>query len=101
MYAKKFTKTIENFTCKHCRTYIKGSGYTNHCPCCLYSQHVDVNPGDRKAKCGGMMEPVGVELKHGEYVITHQCTKCGYKKRNKTDKNDNIDEIIRIMSIPK
>ena len=28
---------------------MKGNGYTNHCPKCLWSKHVDINPGDRGA----------------------------------------------------
>ena len=32
-------------------------GYTsrNHCPFCLWSLHVDENPGDRACECGGEM----------------------------------------------
>ena len=56
---KRFTRTIENFTCGICGTEVKGSGYTDHCPKCLWSEHVDIFPGDRKAECGGLMEPIG------------------------------------------
>ncbi|MEK7061411.1 MAG: RNHCP domain-containing protein, partial [Patescibacteria group bacterium] len=43
-----FVKKIEDFVCKVCGTKVKGTGYTNHCPNCLYSLHVDEEvPGDR------------------------------------------------------
>ena len=32
-------------------------------PNCLYSLHVDVEPGDRESDCGGHMEPVSVWVK--------------------------------------
>jgi len=59
---------------------------------------VDINPGDRAADCGGMMEPVSVETKAGEYIITHQCLKCGNKKKNKTVETDEMDKIIEISN---
>ena len=68
-YVAFFQKKIENFTCGDCGAKVKGNGYTNHCPVCLWSKHVDVNPGDRQNICGGMMRPVAVEFDHGEYMI--------------------------------
>ena len=58
---KGFTKTVEDFNCAHCGAVVHGNGYTNHCPHCLYSRHVDNNPGDRLATCGGMMRPISDE----------------------------------------
>ncbi|MEA1909889.1 MAG: RNHCP domain-containing protein, partial [Patescibacteria group bacterium] len=63
MEKKNFIKTTEDFTCEHCGYNVKGTGYTNHCPKCLYSKHVDDVPGDRKNKCNGLMAPIGVELR--------------------------------------
>jgi len=60
---KKFQRQKEDFVCGECGTTVSGTGYTNHCPQCLWSMHVDVNPGDRAAACGGMMEPKKVEKK--------------------------------------
>jgi hypothetical protein len=62
----------------------------------LYSKHVDINPGDRAADCGGLMKPIWVELKKDKYVITHQCEICGYKKKNKVAKEDDFEEILKI-----
>jgi len=100
MTTKRFQRTKENFICEKCGFFIKGSGYTNHCPRCLWSKHVDINPGDRRAKCQGLMEPVGVELKHGEYIIIHRCLSCGIIKRNKASTDDNFDVILQLSSHP-
>lgn len=94
MAVKKFKRTKEDFICKSCGFKVGGDGYTNHCPSCLWSRHVDVNPGDRQSDCEGMMEPIGVEMKKGNYVIIHQCVKCGFKKKNKTGDDDNFEKII-------
>lgn len=94
--AKLFQRTKENFTCFHCGFNVRGTGYTNHCPRCLWSRHVDVNPGDRVSNCGGMMEPVGAKLKHGKYVILHRCKQCGFEKRNKADNGDDLGSILGI-----
>lgn len=93
---KKFNRRIEDFICEHCGAEVHGNGYTNHCPNCLWSKHVDVNPGDRAADCGGLMEPVGVELKNGEYILLQKCKKCGHLRKNKVSPEDNFEEIIRL-----
>jgi hypothetical protein len=78
---KKFQRKKEDFVCQNCGTKVKGNGYTNHCPVCLYSKHVDINPGDRLSSCHGLMAPEDFEIKNGEYVIIHRCLKCGLKKK--------------------
>ena len=54
----------ESFTCKVCGRLVvpdgAGSDHRNHCPYCLSSQQLDIEPGDREADCGGTMEPVAV-----------------------------------------
>lgn len=85
---KKFQRHIEDFTCDHCGAQVTGNGYTNHCPNCLYSRHVDINPGDRANNCGGMLAPVGLEQKGMDWVVLHQCKKCGEKRRCKTVAED-------------
>jgi RNHCP domain len=96
MLTKKFQRNKEDFTCENCGTQVQGSGYTNHCPECLWSKHVDINPGDRQAECKGMMEPIGIDSKKGKYVILHKCVKCGYERKNKTIDDDNFDTILKI-----
>ena len=93
---KQFSRTKENFICENCGKEVVGNGYTNHCPHCLYSKHVDINPGDRDSNCGGIMEPVDVEIKNGDYVIIHQCKKCGFIRKNKMCTNDNFETLLKI-----
>ena len=95
---KRFTKRIEDFTCAHCGANVSGNGYTNHCPKCLYSRHVDNNPGDRASDCGGMMRPIAVAPDKDGYIITHKCEKCGKTIRQRSSENDDIDTIIEISS---
>lgn len=92
----KFTKKVEDFVCEHCGHEVKGNGFTNHCPACLWSKHVDNYPGDRAATCGGLMRPIRVELEKQEYIITHECVKCGYSKRNKMSLDDDFDVVTQI-----
>ena len=98
MRSRKFQRTKEDFNCERCDFFVRGSGYTNHCPKCLWSKHVDLNPGDRQATCRGLMEPIGVSLKQGEYVILHHCRSCGLKKYNRAAKNDDLAAILRLTN---
>lgn len=94
----KFQRTIEDFSCEHCGRSVKGNGYTNHCPACLWSKHVDVQPGDRAADCQGLMEPVGLENKSGQYVILHRCVVCNHEKRNKSQAEDDFEMLLELSS---
>jgi len=96
MQTKKFQRKIEDFVCGQCGTKVTGTGYTDHCPSCLWSHHVDVNPGDRASSCGGNMEPIGIEIKGGENIIHYKCQKCGFSHRVKSAKNDNFEVIIKL-----
>ena len=96
MKTAKFTRTIENFTCKVCNTQVQGNGYTNHCPECLSSLHVDINPGDRASDCHGVMMAEKLERKNGHDYIVHRCTKCGHIRRNKTSPQDNFEAILAL-----
>jgi len=100
MAAKGFQRKKEDFLCEHCGSKVVGNGYTNHCPSCLWSKHVDMHPGDRASVCGGMMPPVNLILEGKETILTHRCEKCGYEKRNKTAPNDSSDAIIALSSRP-
>lgn len=86
MELKRFIKNDDGFVCAHCGKEVQPLGYTsrNHCPFCLWSLHVDVNPGDRASECGGELEPVSVlpDAKRG-YIIIHRCRRCGALRRNK------------------
>lgn len=91
-----FIRKIENFRCENCGTEVEGNGYTNHCPKCLWSKHVDLDPGDRSSGCGGMMKPVQAEENGGEWSIIQRCEKCGFERKNKINTEDNFDELIHI-----
>ncbi len=93
---KKFQRKIENFVCENCAEKVKGNGFTNHCPKCLFSKHVDIDPGDRAEKCAGMMMPEEIILEKGEHIIIHKCLKCGAKRRKVSDKNDDFEEILKV-----
>ena len=96
-----FTKIDEEFIGENCGKKVKKLGYTcrNHCPYCLYSKHVDINPGDRSEECHGLLEPIGIELspKKG-YVIVFKCKKCGKTRKNKAANDDNMDLIIKLSA---
>ncbi|MEK7596560.1 MAG: RNHCP domain-containing protein [Patescibacteria group bacterium] len=94
--AKKFTRTIENFVCEHCGREVVGTGYTNHCPACLWSKHVDKNPGDRLAECGGMMKPTQSEKRGKDFMIIHKCARCGFERKNTFRARDNFDVLVKI-----
>lgn len=91
-----FQKTVEDFICEHCGEKVMGNGYTNHCPKCLWSKHVDINPGDRASNCFGMMRPINVDADRGEYYLMYRCEKCGFLRRKKAEKNDNFEEVLKI-----
>jgi len=93
---KGFIKNKEDFTCERCGAPVFGNGYTNHCTKCLWSKHVDKDPGDRLEGCGGMMEPVSVEKKGSDYVITHVCLKCRFERRDSVRLEDDFDAVVAL-----
>ncbi len=93
--SQKFIKKVEDFKCENCGAGVTGDGFTNHCPKCLWSKHVDHFPGDRKSPCGGMMKLIGLESLNNSYILTHKCITCGYEKRNKMSDEDDFDEAIQ------
>lgn len=93
-----FKRTVENFVCENCGEEVVGNGYTNHCPSCLWSKHVDNAPGDRAAleECGCLMEPVSIEQRRGRFAIEHRCIGCGLTHINRISPEDNMDEVLAI-----
>ncbi|MEY3471035.1 MAG: hypothetical protein RLZZ223_385 [Candidatus Parcubacteria bacterium] len=95
---KKFIRQQEDFICINCGHSVIGNGYTNHCSKCLYSVHVDINPGDRQSECYGLMKPVDVITKGGQPLdLVYQCQKCKIIKNNIINNLDSIETIIAIM----
>ena len=97
---RRFTRRIEDFECERCGFGVEGSGYTNHCPRCLWSKHVDVHPGDRANVCDGLMEPVAAVLEHGEPVLVHRCMRCGETRRNKAAAADDKRLVVALTAQP-
>lgn len=92
----KFKRKKEDFVCEKCGKAIKGDGYTDHCSYCLWSKHVDINPGDRAEACGGLMAPISIEGSTEHYVLTYKCLKCGFERKNRPKNIDNIDIIVEL-----
>lgn len=97
---KKFNMIDENFTCENCGKEVSRLNYTarDHCPYCLYSKHLDINPGDRQNNCQGMMEPIGIEKYKNSYKIIYNCEKCHQTHKNIMATDDNFDEIIKLSN---
>lgn len=91
-----FKKKIEDFVCEKCGEQVKGGGFTNHCPCCLWSKHVDVEPGDRVSLCGGLMEPREYCYSVSEKWVLHRCVVCGLEKKNKLNDHDSLDTLSKL-----
>ena len=87
MENKRFTKNDNSFICENCGHEVPPLKYTsrNHCPVCLCSLHLDINPGDRANPCRGILRPIAAEPdpKKG-YVILQKCDKCGEIRRNRS-----------------
>ena len=93
--------STEIFTCKFCGHEVlpegAGSKHRNHCPYCLSSKHLDIEPGDRASDCRGIMEPIAVWVrKNDEWAIIHRCRICGTLSSNRIAADDNP---IKLMSI--
>ena len=94
----QFVRKKEDFTCEVCGMKVRGNGYTNHCPNCLSSKHVDINPGDRASSCHGIMEPIGFEVRHGKEYIIQRCVQCGHVRPNKVAPEDNRETLRLVAS---
>ena len=96
MEQKRFTKNDSGFICANCGKEVlpMGTSSRNHCPFCLCSLHVDINPGDRANECGGLLRPIRSEpdARRG-FIIIHKCDKCGEIRRNRAalDANNQPD----------
>jgi len=95
---KRFNMINEDFVCENCGEVVKKSSYTarDHCPKCLYSKHVDINPGDRLNSCKGLLKPIGVEKFKDTFKIIYKCEKCGQTHKNIIHNDDNMDLIIQL-----
>ncbi len=95
---KLFSKNDEAFICEHCNKEVRPLNYTSrdHCPYCLYSKHVDINPGDRLNKCQGLLVPIGIEKFKNAYKILYRCSKCNTNHKNIMAIDDDMNQIIEL-----
>ncbi len=93
-----FKKTKENFICENCGEENVGNGFTNHCKKCLWSKHVDIDPGDRLAVCRGMMEPVDAENKNKELRVKHKCKQCNFERWCAVSEYDSLEKIPNLIA---
>ena len=98
---KRFNELDEGFICESCGKEVEPLGYTSrdHCPYCLYSKHVDINPGDRENTCRGLLKPVGIEKYKDTYKIIYKCEKCKQEHKNIIAKDDDMESIINISKV--
>ncbi|BBH51893.1 RNHCP domain-containing protein [Fluviispira sanaruensis] len=104
-----FTKINESFPCQNCGALVPQAQSTcrDHCPNCLFSIHVDINPGDRAAECKGKLRPIAwSQHKKKGYMIHYQCESCGLEKVNKflehdSYQADNLSELLKLSSVTK
>jgi hypothetical protein len=67
----------------------------------LRSVHLDNQPGDRSADCGGLMEPVAISVRRNkEWVIIHRWTICGVLKENRIAGDDNEMALLSLAVRP-
>ena len=90
----------EAFTCAHCggEAAPGGTRVRDHCGACLRSLHVDEVPGDRASTCGGLMDPVGLEVVGGEAVIRYRCRRCGAARRCRAHPGDDAAALAAISA---
>jgi len=95
---KNFSKLDEEFICENCNKKVNKLNYTSrdHCPYCLYSKHVDINPGDRANTCRGLLKPIQIEKFKDTYKIIYRCEKCSQLHKNIMANDDDFNEIINI-----
>ncbi len=103
-----------SFRCRNCDYQVSnsnliGTAHRNHCPSCLFSLDVDLEPGDRKSQCQGIMEPIGLTFKkegekdkygkarQGELMLIHECLRCNKISINRIAGDDKPKTIIDLF----
>lgn len=108
----------QGFKCIHCEKWVSenstlGTKYRNHCPFCLWSKHADLYaPGDRLARCGSAMRPIGLAFKQekldkfgkfvqGEIMVIHSILIDGTLVINRVAGDDDPNAILKIFEASK
>jgi len=97
---KKFKMIDESFICENCNKKVNKLNYSarDHCPHCLFSKHVDINPGDRANPCKGLLIPIDVEKFKNTYKIIYKCSKCNIVHKNIMANDDDMNIIINLSA---
>ena len=79
-----------------------GTRHRNHCPGCLWSQHLDDDvPGDRDAQCAASMAPIAICVRDdGEWALVHLCGGCATVHLNRIAGDDNPLMLMRLAVRP-
>lgn len=97
------------FKCSHCKQWVVindfiGTANRNHCNICLWSKHVDVKKGDRRAECQAGMRPIGLTFRiegqgvRGEIMLIHDCMGCAKISINRIARDDAEQLIFDIFN---
>ncbi|MBR4231404.1 MAG: RNHCP domain-containing protein [Bacilli bacterium] len=99
MDLKKFKMIDDGFVCEECHQKVEPLKVSarDHCPYCLCSKHVDINPGDRQNKCQGILKPISIDKFKDTYKIVYKCDKCKEIHRNIMAIDDDFDKILEVM----
>ena len=102
MSSARFTERNEEFRCIACGRNVPPhpSSSRDHCPHCLTGLHIDVYPGDRRNECGGVLEPIGLQVKSGKRQIVYRCRNCHRQMFNLVAPDDNPEVIAELAAMP-
>jgi DNA-directed RNA polymerase subunit RPC12/RpoP len=99
------SRVDSSFTCSRCKAHVPaqsfGTKHRNHCPRCLWSRHLDDEPGDRRIACAQAMEPIAIEVRRdGEWALVHRCSGCGEMKVNRIAGDDDERSLLALALRP-
>ncbi|RVW02747.1 RNHCP domain-containing protein [Rhodococcus xishaensis] len=96
---------IGTFTCTWCglavSTVTRDGVRRNHCPSCLYSQHVLDHVEGGGSDCHGRMPPIAIAMdRTGAWMVIHRCMRCDELTSNHVCADDNQLILMRTAVRP-